>query len=343
MRTVASLLLLLSLALAGPSLAQQTGDTIRVRTREVNLDVLVKDKRTGVSIDDLTSENFEVLENGKPRKLTHFSRAGDARTRPLALVLVLDLWPSGAGRFLRQPGFTDSLAAALLKLPAEDEIAVLATSVDGVRGKQQWLTKLTRDRKEITAALASTPKLVGDTQVIKKEYGDSFGKLVEEVGRMADERPDSQVVLVVSSDGMNSLDTIHLADRNKTATQLLRANLIFSALTYDLSGKKKALVAASKPLFVITRTSVTGNDQHFAKLTGGEALTVDTPEEYAKGLEEIVGSLTARYSLGFTLNEGDVNDGKLRELEVRVTARDSSGKKRKLQIHARRGYYLPNN
>ena len=343
MRVLASIGLLFSFALVVSAAAQQdrVDDTIRVNTREVAIDVLVKDKRTGLPVADLTRENFEVLDDGKLRKLSYFSRAGDARRRPLALVLLLDLWPSGAGRFLRRPGFTESLPAALLKLPPEDEVAVLATSVDGVRGKQQWLSELTRDREKIAAALAQTPKLLGEKQVYKKEYEDSLGTIVQDIARLAMERPKSQVVLVVVSDGLNSLDTIYFAEREKTVTQLLRANLIFSALTYDLLGKKKALVVASKPLFILARASVSGSQEHFAKVTGGEAVSVNTPEEYAKGLEEIVGSLTARYSLGFTLSERDLNDGRLHRLEVKVTAPDSSGKKRKLQVHARRGYYAP--
>ena len=342
MRVLASVSLLILFVLVVPNVAQdRVEDTIRVRTREVSIDVLVEDKRTGLPVTDLTRENFEVLDDGKPRKLSYFSRAGETRTRPLALVLLLDLWPSGAGRFLRQPGFTESLTAALMKLPPEDEVAVLATSVDGVRGKQQWLSELTRDRARTAAALAVTPKLIGANQTMKKEYADYFGPIVHDVARLATERAQSQVVMVIVSDGLNSLDTVFFKDREKTVAQLLSANMIFSALTYDLSGKKKALVAASKPLFVLARASVVGSEEHFAKATGGEAVNINTPEEYAKGLEDIVGNLTARYSLAFTLGEGELDDGRLHKLEVRVAARDSSGKKRKLQVRARRGYYVP--
>jgi VWFA-related protein len=342
MRVLASASLLIFFALVVPGMAQdRVEDTIRVRTREVALDVLVEDKRTGVPVTDLTRENFEVLDDGKPRKLSYFSRAGEARTRPLALVLLLDLWPSGAGRFLRQPGFTESLVAALAKLPPEDEVAVLATSVDGVRSKSQWLSELTRDRAKTAAALALAPKLIGEKQTIEKEYVDYFAAIVRDVARLATERAQSQTVLVVVSDGLNSLDTVFFKEREKTVAQLLSANMIFSALTYDLSGKKKALVAASKPLFVLARASVVGSEERFAKATGGEALSVNTPEEYAKGLEEIVGSLAARYSLAFTLGESELDDGRLHKLAVRVTARDPSGKKRQLEVRARRGYYVP--
>ena len=44
-------------------------DVVRVRTRVVFVDVLVKDKKTGAPVADLTRENFEVLTDGKPRTL----------------------------------------------------------------------------------------------------------------------------------------------------------------------------------------------------------------------------------------------------------------------------------
>lgn len=122
---------------------------------------------------------------------------------------------------------------------------------------------------------------------------------------------------------------------------LLRSGLTFSALTVDLSARRKAIIAASKPIFIIARASLTGNEEHFAKLTGGEVVSVRAPQDYAEGFERIVGGLTARYGLAFKLDESDSDDGRVRRLEVKVTARDAEGRKRKLTVRARRGYYLP--
>lgn len=317
-------------------------ETVRIRTREVFVEVLVRDRRTGAPVADLARESFELFDEGRPRRLSHFSRAGEARRRPLALVLVLDLKPGGAGRFLRRPGAAEAFAAALRRLPPEDEVAVLATSVEGVWGKRQWLAGLTRERDEIAAALAAVPGLVGERKVYRKEHEHSFGDAVEEVARLAAEaRPNSQVVLVLVTDGVNSTDSLFYQERDELGQRLLRSNVIFSALTHDLAAKKKALVLASRPIFLLARASAVGNEQHFAKLTGGEALGVESPEEYAAGLERLVGALSARYSLGFTLGEEEPDDGRLRRLEVRVTARDAGGRQRRLEVRARRGYRLP--
>jgi len=51
----------------------------RVNTHVVFVDTLVKDQRTGVSVTDLTQDNFEVFDNGKRREITYFSKEGDGR------------------------------------------------------------------------------------------------------------------------------------------------------------------------------------------------------------------------------------------------------------------------
>ena len=59
--------------------AQEVEDTIKIKTRVVFLDALVKDKKTSLPISNLASENFQVLDNGKPRDISYFTREGQAR------------------------------------------------------------------------------------------------------------------------------------------------------------------------------------------------------------------------------------------------------------------------
>src|ERR1051326_3015748 len=80
---------LLGLLAAPAVVAQEVADTIKIRTRAVFLDALVKDKRTGIPISDLKPENFELFDDGKPRTISYFNSEGQAR-KPLALVLILD-------------------------------------------------------------------------------------------------------------------------------------------------------------------------------------------------------------------------------------------------------------
>jgi hypothetical protein len=83
-----------------------------------------------------------------------------------------------------------------------------------------------------------------------------------------------------------------------------------------------------------------GSAKLLAQKSGGEAVKVGRAKDYATGLSRIIGNLTARYSLGFALAENENDDGRLHNLEVRVKAQDEKGKKRKLTVSSRQGYYM---
>ena len=154
------LLLLVILALASfPINAQEVADTIKIKTRVVFLDALVKDKKTNLPISNLTTENFEVLDDGKPRNISYFTREGQAR-KPLALILIMDLREDGAGRFLKRPEILKAMEDELAKLPPGDEVAIMAMDI-AENEERYWLTDFTNDRAKIAAALAHVPRLSG--------------------------------------------------------------------------------------------------------------------------------------------------------------------------------------
>ncbi len=162
-----AVVLLLGLLLAPAILAQEVADTIKIRTRVVFMDALVKDKKTGIPISDLKPENFELFDDGKPRTISYFNSEGQAR-KPLAMVLILDLRDDGAGRFLKRDEVRAAIVDELAKLPPGDEVAILAINLNSVddktavirNGKAMWLTEFTRDRAQVEKALARIPALV---------------------------------------------------------------------------------------------------------------------------------------------------------------------------------------
>src|SRR6476660_2685526 len=138
--------------------AQEVEDTIKIKTRVVFLDALVKDKKTSLPISNLTTENFQVLDDGKPRNISYFTREGQAR-KPLALILILDLREDGAGRFLKQSQILRAMEAELAKLPPGDEVAILAMDMNNEDEERLWLTEFTNDRAQLAAALARVPAM----------------------------------------------------------------------------------------------------------------------------------------------------------------------------------------
>ena len=152
------------------------------------------------------------------------------------------------------------------------------------------------------------------------------------------ERPHSQAALIWVSDG---LVPIFYVERDMTVAELTKANVIFSALVTDMKFGFKLFRPVLQPLGNIAGLNIYDSTKHVARETGGEALRVNRPADYASGLNKIIGNLTGRYSLGFTLTEAEQDDGQMHRLEVRARARDARGKERKLQVTARRGYFMP--
>jgi VWFA-related protein len=402
--------------------AQEVADTIRIDTRVVFMDALVKDKRSGVPIADLKPENFEIFDDGNVRPVSYFTREGQAR-KPLALILILDLRDDGAGRFLKRPEILKAMADELAKLSPEDEVAILAMDINGEDENRVWLSDFTRDRAQLVAALARAPQFVdvdpedadakaakmnkpGDAkqgasltlgsdssakeapkdssgpgpetprsdqdvkvEVIKGKNGtvvtrttkpdgsvdvkrqNKKGDVTMEINDIYDmaaavqdtirksqkDRPNSQTAIVWVSDG---IAPIFFEDRDATEQLILRSNVIFNSLTVELRTLFKFLMPIGKPIAGMLGVSVYGTAKRLAERSGGEAVKVKRTKDYAAGLSKIIGNLTARYSLGFSLAETENDDGHLHNLEVRVKATDAKGKLRKLQVSSRQGYYM---
>ena len=174
-----SLLLLFILASLSVN-AQEVEDTIKIKTRVVFLDALVKDKKTNLPISNLSTENFQVLDDGKPRNISYFTREGQAR-KPLALILILDLREDGAGRFLKRSEILKSMEDELAKLPPGDEVAIMAMDLSNANEERLWLTEFTNDRTKLAEALARVPAMSvshegqpSQTATVKKD--DAAGK-----------------------------------------------------------------------------------------------------------------------------------------------------------------------
>lgn len=396
--------------------AQEVDDTIRIKTRVVFLDALVKDKKTTLPISNLSQDNFQVLDDGKPRDLSYFTREGQAR-KPLALILILDVREDGAGRFLKRPEILKSMENRLAKLPPGDEVAIMAMDT-GEDEKRLWLTEFTNDRTQIASALARVqamceahsedphefpadqqktqqartpapsaetsdtttapviqattkpdPHDVISTEVITGKSGGTLtrttrrdgsvdlkrvskdGKVtvefteiydmasaIRDAARKAQKvRPNSQASLVWISDG---IAPIFFEDREASEQALIRDNVIFNSLTVELRTLFKFLMPIGKPIAGWMGVSLYGSAKYLAQRSGGDAVKVSQTKDYGVGLAEIIGNLTARYSLGFALAEDEIDDGRMHALEVRVNAKDEKGRNRKVLISSRQGYYM---
>src|SRR4026207_1591599 len=120
-------------------------------------------------------------------------------------------------------------------------------------------------------------------------------------------RTNSQLSLVWISDG---IAPIFFEDRDATEQILIRNNVIFNSLTVELRTLFKFLLPVAKPIGGWRGGSWDGRAKCRGRRAGGEAVKVGRVKDDGAGLSKIIGNLTARYSLGFALAEGENDDGR---------------------------------
>jgi VWFA-related protein len=248
--------LFLALSTVPAARAQEVADTIRVRTRVVFMDALVKDKKTGIPISDLRPENFELFDDGKPRTISYFTREGQAR-KPLAMIIILDCREDGAGRFLKRPEILKAMTDELAKLPPGDEVGIMAMNI-GEDEKRVWLTTFTNDRTKIAAALARVPTFV--------EKPDSVPDEKEKQGK-ADQQGKGS--LTVSATTEPSKGEGKDGKPNETAPDKPKAEDIVE--TETIKGKNGA---------VVTRTTMKDGSINLKRISSSGNVTVEVNDVY---------------------------------------------------------------
>jgi hypothetical protein len=348
-----------------PTQQEPVEGIVRINTRVVFIDTLVRDKKTGAPVMDLSLESFQVLDDDKPRKLSYFSREGTVR-RPLALMLVLDLSTS-AILYLERPEVMEHVIAALSKLKPEDEIGVMQRWYERKAEtffelRSRTVSDLTRDRAQTFAALRSVQQFakqnLPQVKILLGSFKDLFKTawkvglagavtgapspltiaaapnledMIDKAPLLARERPDSQVVIMEVT---NDLGAEPLGKARKTAHELIGSGVTVCGMVVKRTLFDKEVNMGGQimsPLLAVRFHTIS----YYGEQTGGEVGTVGSPEDFAGAVDRIISGLAARYSLGFTLAESERNDDRVHKLEVKVKPR---GRIREVAVSARHSY-----
>jgi VWFA-related protein len=242
-----------------PVRAQEVADTIRVRTRVVFMDALVKEKKTGIPISDLKPENFALFDDGKPRTISYFTREGQAR-KPLAMIIILDCRADGAGRFLKRPEILKAMTEELAKLPPGDEVGIMAMNI-GEDEKRIWLTTFTNDRTQIAAAMARVPQFV------------------EKPDAVADGKENQKSAETPKKEGKGSISVSASTDSNKAEEKDAKPNEAAQATpkpdeiyeTETIKGKNGA---------VVTRTTMKDGSINLKRVNSKGTVTLEINDVY---------------------------------------------------------------
>jgi Ca-activated chloride channel family protein len=262
----------------GLSLAAQE-PTFRSGSRVVPSYVTVVDVNNRL-VTDLTRDDFEVFDNGRPQEITIF----DNEVRPFTVVVMLDTSVSMTDRL------KDLYAGAeqfLLRLMPHDKAAVGAFN-----DKIEFASGFTSDRNSLVSGLKHL------------DFGNQT-RLYDAVHASLDEleKVEGRKVILLFTDGAD------FGSRQGSGKALERARdneVMIYGIGLETEFFNGQMVVRSKPDSILNR---------FANETGGGYFDLKKDADLNSSFTRIAQELRSQYLLGFS---PAALDGKVHRLEVRV-------------------------
>ena len=284
------------LALGLSTAAQQP--TFRSGSRVVPSYVTVVDANNRL-ITDLTREDFEILDNGRPQELTIF----DNEVRPFSAVVMLDTSISMTHRL------KDLYAGAeqfLLRLLPHDK-----ASVGGFNDKIEFVTGFSGDRNSLVSALKHL------------DFGNQT-RLYDAVYASLDqvEKVEGRRVILLFTDGAD------FGSRQGPGRALERARdneVMIYGIGLETEFFNGQSVVRSKPDSILNR---------FANETGGGFFDLKKDADLNASFTRIAQELRSQYLLGFS---PALLDGKVHRLEVRVKRQGLKTRSRRSYVASAEG------
>ena len=338
------------------------GDVVRVETQLVSVPAVVTD-RTGHPITGLKLDNFTVLEDGQPQRLTNFATA----ETPFEIALLLDT--SGSTR--DDLGLIRDAAKAFVRaLRPGDRVAILAfknrTENGTPKAAVDIVCPLTDHREVLSEAIDD----------LATSNGTPFYDAVGQVGRIFREPPREEVrgrrAIVALTDGVDSSSDSTFEDARASLARAGVASYFIQVSTEDyvedrllkdceddgrLTLSEKQLERFRK-LFVpqlqkedyqdfcrlgqFERMDISRRLYNLARLemnemargSGGKNFSAATLQDARAAFAQVANEIGTQYSLGY-YPANKTRDGQFRKITVQLRGVKDG------QVRAREGYYAP--
>jgi Ca-activated chloride channel family protein len=292
-----------TLQLTAAQAPQPTQPPFRAGVDLVSLNVTVNDG-TGKYVTDLTTDDFNVFEDGVKQDVTFFNRTN----LPIALALLLD---TSASMDTKLPTAQEAAIGFVRRLRPQD----LAEIID-FDSRVTIGAPFTANAAELEQAIRKTSaggstSLYNAVYIALKDLKKIVARNVEEIRRRA---------IVVLSDGEDTSsllpfeEVLDLAKRSETAIYAIGLR---SADIVESRGFKEAEFAL----------------RQFAQETGGRAYFPNQVADLAKIYGDISDELSSQYTVGYT-SRNPRRDGAWRRIVVRINGRQ-------LTPRTKLGYFAP--
>jgi len=290
--------------------------TLPVSVELVNMDFSVMNRRSKF-ITDLTKEDFQVFEDGKPQDIRYFSRESDL---PLRIGLLLDTSNSIRDRLkFEQEAAIDFLGNVVRR---NKDLAFLMT----FDSEPQLIMDYTHDVSSMAQAIQKL-RAGGATALYDAIYVAALQHL-QRAPLPAGDNPAVRRVLVVISDGEDVLsdrtrtEAIEMAQRSEVTIYAISSNTNVMEFSGSGTTREKAHLGPSDKIL-----------QMIAEETGGRSFFPYKIDDLAQSFQDIGTELRNQYSLAYTPSNRTL-DGRFRKVRIEP-------KQKGLVVRSRKGYYAP--
>jgi VWFA-related protein len=294
--------------------SDQPAEALKVNVNVVQLFFNVKDKKGGL-IPNLTKDQFQVSEDGKPQNIKYFAAESDL---PLTLGILFDTSPS------------------------QTRVLDMEKLVGG-----QFLDEILREKDlafvmGFDADVDLLQDFTNSTRLLKKAMNNArIGG-----GGGATGMGGGPVPTLSRACCTMLYDAVYLAAHDELAQQVGRKAMILLTDGEDEGSKLKvqdAIEAAQKSdaicyvLLIADRGGMWGGFgggemNKLTKETGGRVIEVGNKfEKLKEGFDQIAHELRSQYNLGYTPTNGKL-DGTFRKIEIHTNNKD-------YKIQSRAGYF----
>ncbi len=293
-RWTAGVATIVAATVLAPLLAQdQTIFRSAVRTVPIYATVL---DQTGRLVPDLSREDFEILDNGKPTELTLFSN----ESQPFTSVVMMD---TSASMTANLKLLNRAAEQFILRLLPVDK-----AQVGAFNDKIQLSGTFTNDRDELVSALDDLQ--FGNPTRLNDAVATSLDALQGIEGRR---------VILLFTDGADT------SSRTRFRTVLERAR-DEEVMVYSIGLESEFFNGVR-----LERTRPSGDLRKIADETGGGYFELKDNDALAPTFTRVAQELRSQYLLGFAPSQ---LDGKVHKLEVRVKGSGMTARARRSYLAA---------
>ena len=294
----ATVMMFASVALSGQQPAFKGGIDL------VNFGVTVSDKG-GTYLNDLTPEDFEVIEDGRKQTVQYFARGEDTEAAPeLHVGLLFD---------------TSGSMGEDIKLSRSAAVKFLNTLSDA---NDMTLVDFDTEVRVAKYGQKDFPRMV---ERIRARKPDGNTALYDALGVYLDGASDDEgrTILVIYTDGGDTRSALAI---NEVMTLIRASDVTIYTVGFLEHQSSGGRVEQRSRLYQMAET------------TGGQAFFPSAMKDVEMAYDKIVAQIRAQYSLGYASTNAK-HDGQWRKVEIKVKRPDLKD----LKIQTRRGYFAPFN